>query len=1018
MTNSFSQGMVDCNMELLLYRHTLNNPALPAVFTANPQDNFNVLFGYEAICRLMGSSQEMPSGKSLSTCIPALSSSLLKQLWHEVALNGSAVMEIEIDQKSAQSLAMTISFSLFEYDGQRLMAGCLSKHGISFEQLAVVSNVTERKRVEAENKRLIKILNESPDYIGTVDMLGNLRYHNPAALRMIGLPADADLSTLKISDMHPQWATKLILEEVFPRVLADGICWRGETALLHQDGREIPVSQLIMLHRDEEGQPEFMSTIMQDITERKQMEATVRQRDEAFRTLVENLPTLVVRYDRNFHRIYANPMFFQTIGSSASEILGKHVAASWRATNLSVEAYIGILSEVMDSGKKTEISLEWRDNDGGLIAVAIKIVPEYAADGQVTSVLALGFDISERRYHQIVEANRLCVFEKMAQGRDIKSILEQVALFVESSKPKLHCGILLLNEERQLLQVVAAPTLPDSFRAKFKPLVLAEESDYCCGWVASALRGERVILDNLRQHSCWSLCQSFVGEINAAACWSEPIFSSANQLLGIVSVYLNQAGKPDEADLALLRQACHLSSIAIERKRIEQKMYHQASYDLLTGLPNRHQFISRLYEEAGICRDASNLALLLIDLDHFKEVNDSLGHWFGDLLLVQVAERIRSSVREADIVARLAGDEFVVIIPRCVDSSIAGLIAQHIVNALSKRFQLENCSAHISASVGVALYPQDTDDIDQLLGCADQSMYAVKKAGRNGVSFFTRSMQDQAQERLQLSNDLRVALQNGQLQVHFQPIISITSGRVEKAEALIRWQHPHRGMVKPDIFIPIAEETGEIHEIGDWVFRQASAVALQWQILREKTVYSAKTCQISVNMSPIQFVRGNPESSCIEHLHAIGLNTEVMVIEITEGLLLSDQENVIKKLRCFQDAGVQLALDDFGTGYSAMAYLKKFNIDYLKIDQSFIRDLEFNSGDRAIAEAITVMAHRLGLKVIAEGVETEGQRKILVNIGCDYLQGYLYAKPMPAEVFLAFVSQDIYQQHYAQDNLL
>lgn len=658
--------------------------------------------------------------------------------------------------------------------------------------------------------------------------------------------------------------------------------------------------------------------------------------------------------------------------------------------------------EVLDTGAAA-IETDWELAPGNIIAVAISFSSLNFTDQKMMVA-----DLRERKsadnaLHQLRD-----LIEKIALGAETDSIFEQVAVSVESSKPGLYCAIFLLNENRTQLQIAAAPSLPDSYRAKLKPLLLIDEYRCCKGCVASALQSKRLILSDIGAQPCGSVGKPFIEDTGVLACWSEPIFSSTQQLLGIVCVYIDRAGEPDASDVRLLQQASHLCAIITERKSIENKMYQQACVDPLTGLHNRHKIGSCLHEEAERCRrNGLSMALLFINLDHFKEINVTLGYQFGDQLLVQAANRIRSSVRDSDVVARLSGDEFVVIIPPYKGNSNAGLIGQHIVEALNEPFQLENSTVNITASIGIAYYPDDADDIDQLLDCADQSMYVVKKSGRNGVNFFTRALHSEVQENLQLHKDLRNALQAEQLQVYYQPIINISNGRVEKAEALLRWLHPQRGMVSPDRFIPIAEEIGAIHEIGDWVFRQAADVAVRWQALCTGHC-DANGLQISVNMSPLQFMHGSPDVLWIDHLQTIGLNPKVMVIEITEGLLLDDCFDVMDKLRNFHDAGMQLAMDDFGTGYSAMAYLKKFNIHFLKIDRSFVRDLETDPGDRTIAEAIVVMAHCLGLNVIAEGVETEGQRDLLAAMGCDYVQGYLYAKPMPTDAFLAFVMRHVH----------
>jgi len=623
------------------------------------------------------------------------------------------------------------------------------------------------------------------------------------------------------------------------------------------------------------------------------------------------------------------------------------------------------------------------------------------AHGKPLRMVGTVQDITERRCEQIMEAERQHVFELISHGGELNEILNQVARYVEAAKPGWHCCVLLLDEQQNRLVSAASPTLPVPCSSSIDGVEVCEESG-CCG--AAALRGERIVIEDISHHVCPKHCQDFASANNLMACWSEPVVDALGNTLGVVLVYLEHAAKAGDYGLALLRHASYLCSIAIERKRLETQMQHQASYDPLTGLPNRRLLGDRLREEiAKAERGGYRVAVLFIDLDRFKEVNDTLGHVAGDGLLVEAAQRIRACVRESDTVARLAGDEFVVILPEVGEIVPQNRVAQCIVESMARSFLLGEHNVYVSASVGIAVYPQDADNAETLISCADQAMYTAKETGRNSFSFFTCGMLELAQQRLQLASDLREALGKGQLEVYYQPIIDVVSGQAVKAEALLRWQHPQHGMVSPDMFIPLAEETGAIHEIGDWVFRQAAGMALQWQTLCAMGNDSPALCQISVNMSPRQFIRGNPDVAWIEHLQAIGLNPEAIVIEITEGLLLEDQSDVLNKLQRFHQSGMQLALDDFGTGYSAMAYLKKFNIDYLKIDRSFVRDLETDPGDRAIAEAIVAMAHRLGLKVIAEGVETEGQCAILTAAGCEYVQGYLHAKSMPTEVFLEYV---------------
>lgn len=449
-------------------------------------------------------------------------------------------------------------------------------------------------------------------------------------------------------------------------------------------------------------------------------------------------------------------------------------------------------------------------------------------------------------------------------------------------------------------------------------------------------------------------------------------------------------------DGSVLRRIAMFSDIT-DQKRAEETIWRQANYDPLTELPNRRLFRDRLQQELlKAQRSGQKLALMFIDLDRFKEVNDTLGHHTGDLLLVEAAARISHCVRATDTVARLGGDEFTVIMADLSDSERVGDVAQKMLVTLSAPFHLGNNLAYVSASIGITLFPDDAVDVETLLRNADQAMYAAKEAGRNQFGYFTGSMQEIAQTRLQLSNDLRSALAAGQLEMYLQPIIELATGRIHKAEALMRWHHPVRGMVSPAEFIPLAEETGLITELGDWVFREAAQFAKNW------SAQGHAPLQISVNKSPRQFFSGQSDETWVAYLKSIDLPADCIAIEITEGLLLDDRPEVAEKLDHFRAAGFLVSLDDFGTGYSAMAYLKKFPIDYLKVDQSFVRDMATDPGDEAIVEAIIVMAHKLGLKVIAEGVETTDQRDLLIAAGCDYVQGYLFARPMPAAQFGAF----------------
>jgi diguanylate cyclase (GGDEF)-like protein/PAS domain S-box-containing protein len=444
---------------------------------------------------------------------------------------------------------------------------------------------------------------------------------------------------------------------------------------------------------------------------------------------------------------------------------------------------------------------------------------------------------------------------------------------------------------------------------------------------------------------------------------------------------------------------CMIEDIT-DKKQTEALVWQQANFDTLTQLPNRRMFQNRLEQAIVKCRrDGSRIAILFIDLDHFKEVNDTLGHHQGDVLLVDAAHRIGACVRECDTVARLGGDEFTVILSELAAADLGRVetIAQTILDSLRAPFPLGGEQAFVSASIGITLYPDDAASIEDLLKHADQAMYAAKGAGRNRFSYFTPALQVAALNRMRLTNDLRGAVKGQQLELYFQPIVHLKTGRIHKAEALLRWRHPVRGLVSPLEFIPLAEASGLIIEIGGWVFRESVHWLQRWR----SEVHPE--FQLSVNQSPLEFQREGGYDSWLALLGELGLPGQAVVIEITEGLLLDASSSVTDQLLQLRDGGIQVALDDFGTGYSSLSYLKKFDIDYLKIDRSFTRNLAPDSSDMALSDAIIVMAHKLGLRVIAEGVETPEQRALLAAAGCDYGQGYLFARPLPAAEFDALL---------------
>ncbi|MDO7083868.1 EAL domain-containing protein [Pseudocolwellia sp. AS88] len=436
------------------------------------------------------------------------------------------------------------------------------------------------------------------------------------------------------------------------------------------------------------------------------------------------------------------------------------------------------------------------------------------------------------------------------------------------------------------------------------------------------------------------------------------------------------------------------------REKAEKLIWKQANFDSLTNLPNRKMFLETLDNE--IIKKTYNeqkLALLFIDLDHFKEVNDTLGHHVGDMLLKEVAQRLSHCIRQSDVVARLGGDEFTIIMNDIASTHVIDETAQRIIDKICEPILIGDNTCYISPSIGVALYPEDFSDAKDLIKAADQAMFAAKKTGRNRYNYYQSIMQESAIKRMTLLTDLRSAVERNEFKLFYQPIIDMQTGEIKKAEALIRWFHPTQGIVPPDQFISLAEETGLIFPIGSWVVKEAS------EKIKLFSSHFGESFQMSINISPLQFMSShNNNNEWIKTIEEFK-HADAIILEITESLLMNATREIRNKFQLFSNKGVAIAIDDFGTGYSSLAYIKEYDVDFLKIDQSFVSSLQAHSEDYALCEAIVVMAHKLGIQVVAEGVETKEQYQLLKLMRCDFAQGYYFSRPCDEEAFTKLQKQ-------------
>jgi diguanylate cyclase (GGDEF)-like protein/PAS domain S-box-containing protein len=482
---------------------------------------------------------------------------------------------------------------------------------------------------------------------------------------------------------------------------------------------------------------------------------------------------------------------------------------------------------------------------------------------------------------------------------------------------------------------------------------------------------------------------------------------SKKHVFGALTIYSSDSDAFSQEEVMLLEELATDLAFGIETLRTrtehdaaEKQLAFLAHHDVLTSLPNRLLLRDRFKQEAALAdREQSRLPMLFLDLDNFKQVNDTLGHNYGDQLLVSVVKRLRSCLRDTDTISRQGGDEFIVLLPRVQDLTTIGGIAQHIIDAFADSFAIDSYVINTTFSIGISLYPDDGREFDVLLRNADTALYQAKDSGRDTYRFFSEKMNIDAQEQLHLQGQLRNALKNDEFILHYQPQVDIVSGRIVGAEALVRWQHPELGLIPPARFIPLAERSGLIIQIGEWVLNEACRQACVWRD-------HGSTLLMAVNLSALQFKRGNLLETVTAALVQSGLSADLLELELTESILLQDVDVAIITLHRMREMGVKLSIDDFGTGYSSLSYLKRLGVNKLKIDQSFVRDLAENSDSAAIVRAIIQLGHTLALTVIAEGVEEADQLAFLRNNGCDEVQGYYYSRPVPAAEFIKLLENN------------
>ncbi|HYD97312.1 MAG TPA: EAL domain-containing protein [Noviherbaspirillum sp.] len=726
---------------------------------------------------------------------------------------------------------------------------------------------------------------------------------------------------------------------------------------------------------------------------------SLKQAESMFRGFAEN-SVVGVYIAQNGRFRFVNPKMAQMFGYTQDEM-----AASVTVYDLVAESDREVVAENVRKrlrGEAREVHYERRARrkDGALFDVEVfgslmKLDGEHATIG-------IMLDISERKRLDLALRVLSACNQALVRATDETALLNEICFIIRdiSGFPFAWVGFAEDGPQKKV-RPAAMAEIEEGALVETLRHVSWDDAATGRGATGTAIREGRVVVVRDMQtsavHAPW---RDFMVRYEIVSAMSLPL-RAGNRILGALSIYSHEANAfgPNEVKVAeeladnLAYGIAALRAEAARRRYAEQLEYH-AAHDILTGLPNRALLQDRLTQAlAYASRYCYAVWVLFLDLDRFKLVNDSLGHKAGDIVLQSIAARLEAAVRETDTVARLGGDEFVLVLPERADECLTSAVVQRIMDAVAQPLEVDGHEFVLGCSIGVAAYPSDGEDPETLIKHADIAMYRAKETGRNNFQFYTPAMNERLMERLRIESDLRNALERGEFVLHYQPQIDLRTGSTIGMEALIRWQHPTLGMVPPLRFISLAEETGLIVPIGQWVLRTACTQAVAWQNA------GLGKLRVAVNLSARQFAEQDLVSSIAGVLASTGLAPHLLELELTESLVMTDVDRAIGILRDLKQLGVLLSLDDFGTGHSSLSYLKRLPIDALKIDQSFVRDITHTADDAAIVASIISLAHNLRRHVIAEGVETHEQLAYLQRHGCNEMQGYYFSKPVPAELF-------------------
>lgn len=820
--------------------------------------------------------------------------------------------------------------------------------GRIYQIAGIARDITEKKALENQLELLASTVHHSGEAVYIVDPSNNFQFIfvNSAACKMTGY-TEEELLKMRSLDLDAK-IEQQDLDEIDNSLTANkSLYFETKHRLKNGTLLDVEINAYEIIFK----QKALHIAVVRDITQRKDQEEQLRKKEIEFQSLSENIPDNIARYDITGRYIYINPTHERTLGISLAEIVGKPIPNEHTKVKEAVE-------QVVATKQKVIVHQEVPIENGKMEIHDVSLVPEFDTEGELISVLGVGRDMTDiYRLQDTISA----------RAKEFRALVEN-----------LPDNIIRYNTACQAIYV--SPTLERVFGHNAVAMIMGKTPN------------ERAIHGYIPEYYQQTMEQILVSGEKAEIDMEVHSPSGEKQYHHIRFV----AERDKKGEICSVLAIGHDIT---ERKTIEQKMVYMAHHDVLTDLPNRIVAKKKMEEAiASANNNNSKAALLFLDLDGFKTINDSLGHSIGDKMLQKVAARLKECKKEDITICRHGGDEFLIILPKINDMKDVIVTIEKHLSKFKEPFNVGNRFLSTSASVGVAIYPDTSDSFESLLRNADTAMYKAKENGNNTYSVYTKQMSDNLIREFKIQSDLKKAIENKEFILHYQPQVDLKLNRITGAEALIRWKHPELGMIQPLNFIPIAESTGLIVQIGEWVMMEACRQAALW-------AKEGMEITIAVNISAVQFKRGDFVAVVKKALSSSGLNPKQLELELTESILVNDTELILQSVQTLKALGIQLSIDDFGTGYSSLSYLKRFAIDKLKIDRSFVQDILKDKDDKAIVRTIIHMAKNLNLRTIAEGVENEQVLNIIDSLGCDEVQGYYFAKPMEPIEFKKYQSE-------------